>query len=70
MFTAGIGEHSAELRSRICRDLRFLGIELDEGANARHDFRLSTPQSRVVVAMEPTNEEWIAARHAHGHIRA
>jgi acetate kinase len=34
VFTAGIGEGSAPIRARICRRLRFLGVELDERANA------------------------------------
>lgn len=64
VFTAGNGEHNAFLRERICRDLAFLGIELDPAANAAHATVISTANSRVRVAVEPTNEEWIAARHA------
>jgi len=64
VFTAGIGEHSAELRQRICADLGFLGIELDAQANAAHGPIISAPTSRVVAVVEPTNEEWIAARQA------
>jgi acetate kinase len=63
-FTAGIGEHSAELRHRICAALGWLGIELDTQANAAHAATISTTASRVLVAVEPTNEEWIAASHA------
>lgn len=63
-FTAGIGEHNAELRARICRDLAWLGIELDDAANAADAAVISTPASRVAVVVEPTNEEWIAARSA------
>ena len=64
VFTAGIGEHSVELRRRICTGLRWLGLDLDETANAAQATRLSTPDSAVYIAIEPTNEEWIAARHA------
>lgn len=64
VFTAGIGEHSVEIRRRTCRDLAWLGVELDEAANARHDPIISTLSSRVTVVIEPTNEEWIAARQA------
>ncbi len=63
-FSAGIGEHSAEIRRRVCRDLAWLGIELDEDANARDAATISSAASRVRVAVEPTNEEWIAARQA------
>ncbi len=64
VFTAGVGEHSVEIRERICRDLGFLGIAVDDAANVAHASVMSTPASRVRVAVEPTNEEWIAALHA------
>lgn len=64
VFTAGVGEHSAEMRRRICRDLGFLGLALDEAANEANAALISAPGSAVAVAVEPTNEEWIAARHA------
>jgi len=64
VFTAGVGEHSAVIRSRICRDLAYLGVAVDESANERNDPVIAGPGSRVIVGVEPTNEEWIAARHA------
>jgi acetate kinase len=64
VFTAGVGEHSVVLRQRICAALGWLGLALDEEANARHAGVISAEGSRVRVAVEPTNEEWIAARHA------
>lgn len=64
VFTAGIGEHSAVLRQRICDELRFVGPELDGEANAGNASVISTPESRIVVGVEPANEEWVAARHA------
>lgn len=64
VFTAGIGEHSQVLRERICAGLGWLGVALDLPANAAHAPLISDPASRVRVAVEPTNEEWIAARHA------
>lgn len=63
-FTAGIGEHSAELRARICAALGWLGVQLDPVANARHAPVISSPSGSVLVVVEPTDEEWIAARHA------
>lgn len=63
-FTAGVGEHSAEIRRRICEHLSFIGLRLDAAANASHAAVISEPDSAVVVAVEPTNEEWIATRHA------
>jgi acetate kinase len=65
-FTAGIGEHSAALRTRICGAFDWLGVSLDEDANRRNASVISTPSSGVRVVVEPTDEEWIAARHALG----
>ncbi|WP_308924373.1 acetate/propionate family kinase [Janthinobacterium sp. J1-1] len=64
VFTAGIGEHSAVLRQRICDELKFVGPVLDGEANARNASVISTAHSRIVVGVEPANEEWVAARHA------
>ncbi len=63
-FTAGIGEHNAEIRRRVCADLGFLGARLDEDANARHEAVISRADSGLVIAVERTNEEWVAARNA------
>jgi acetate kinase len=63
-FTAGVGEHSAVLRGRICSALGWLGAHLDDEENRAHAPTISDAGSRVVVAVEPTNEEWIAASHA------
>jgi len=64
VFSGGVGEHNAAIRERVCRDLAFLGMELDDAANAEHAPLISASASRVAVAVEPTNEEWIAARAA------
>jgi acetate kinase len=63
-FTAGVGEHSAVLRERICRALGWLGVEIDGAANAANAATISRPTSRVRVVVEPTNEEWVAASQA------
>jgi acetate kinase len=63
VFTAGIGENSRSLRERVCRDARWLGVELDAGANARGAGRISTATSRVSAWVIPTNEELMIARH-------
>lgn len=62
VFTAGVGEYSAAIRKRICADLSFLGVSLDEAANDRNAPLVSSPGSGVGVAIEPANEEWVAAR--------
>lgn len=62
VFTAGVGEHSVELRKRVCHALAYFGIELADGANELSATTISSATSRVRVGVEPTNEEWIAAR--------
>ena len=69
VFTAGVGEHNAAIRERVCRDLAWLGVELDPQANAENAPVLSTPGSRVLVGCEPTNEEWLAALRADPLLR-
>ena len=63
VFTAGIGENSEEIRRRICESCTWLGVELDEAANARRGPRISSAQSRVSAWVIPTNEELMIARH-------
>jgi acetate kinase len=63
VFTAGIGEHAARVRQRICEDAGWLGVELDAAANAKNGPCISTPASRVPVWVLPTNEELMIARH-------
>lgn len=65
-FTAGIGENSPLVRAKVCSRLTFLGVHLDEKANEKA-FRgvegfITTPDSRVKVAVVPTNEELVIAR--------
>ena len=63
VFTAGVGENSAEIRQRICAASAWLGIELDADANARKATQISTSKSKVSVWVIPTNEELMIARH-------
>jgi acetate kinase len=63
IFTAGIGEHSAPIRERICEGLEFLGLELDAERNARHAPIVSRDGSRVVVRVMKTDEDLMIARH-------
>ena len=65
VFTAGIGENQTLHRSRICRQLECLGVELDEEINAAthgSEAEISTPDSKVKVFVIPTNEELVIAR--------
>jgi acetate kinase len=63
VFTAGIGENSPEVRSRICRSSAWLGIEIDPAANAGKGPQISRLSSRVSAWVIPTNEELMIARH-------
>ena len=63
VFTAGIGEHSATIRRRICEASAWLGIELDGPANDRHGPRITREGSHVSAWVIPTNEELMIARH-------
>jgi acetate kinase len=64
VFTGGIGENSKVVRSGVCRDLGWFGIELDLAKNetARGESLISTAASRVQIWTVPTNEELIVAR--------
>lgn len=63
VFTAGVGENSPQIRERVCAAAGWLGVELDDSANAAGGPRLSTPGSRVSAWAIPTNEELMIARH-------
>jgi acetate kinase len=63
VFTAGIGENSPEIRRRIVDACTWLGIQLDEAANAGKGPRISTTGSKVSAWVIPTNEELMIARH-------
>lgn len=63
-FTAGIGENAPTVRKKVVEYLGYLGITLDEEANGHRgeDLMISTPDSKVKVAIIPTNEELAIAR--------
>ena len=63
VFTAGIGENSAEIRRRICEASAWIGIEIDSAANRRGHSQISRAGSKVSAWVVPTNEELMIARH-------
>lgn len=63
VFTAGIGENAANIRTLICARLAWLGIRIDEAANVANARRISTSDSRVAVLVIPTDEERMIALH-------
>jgi acetate kinase len=69
VFTGGIGENSAEIRARVCRDAAWLGVELDPDTNAAAGPRISRDGSRVSAWVVPTNEELMIAVHTR-HVLA
>jgi acetate kinase len=69
VFTAGIGEGSAPVRAALCGKLAWLGVKLDEHANASNGPRISASDSAVSVWVIPTNEELMIAQHTLALIR-
>lgn len=68
VFTGGIGENAATIRSRICKGLQFLGIEIDKNKNNRHREIISTKNSAVTIRVIKTNEEFMIAQHSYHKI--
>ncbi len=66
IFSGGIGENSSKIRSMICEQMNWCGIEIDETRNAAqikgNEGIISTDSSRVKVWVIPTNEELLIAR--------
>lgn len=62
IFTAGIGENSAYIRELICQQLGYLGVKVDEQKNKNNELIIGTDDSKVNVAVIPTNEEIMIAR--------
>jgi acetate kinase len=69
VFTAGIGERSAEIRELVCERAAWLGIALDHAANRAGGPRISADRSRVAVYAIPTDEELMIARHTLAALR-
>lgn len=63
VFTAGIGERSAPVRTLVAEKLAWLGIGIDAAANAANEARISTAASRLPVYVIPTDEERMIALH-------
>ena len=64
VFTGGIGENNSRLRRRVCENLTYLGVKFDYDANVARgeDTMITTPDSKVKVALITTNEELMIAR--------
>ena len=71
VFTGGVGENSRELRRSVCAGLEFMGVEFDPAANEvrGEDKILSTPASRVKVAVIATDEELMIATDTYNLVK-
>jgi acetate kinase len=63
VFTAGIGENSAMIRTRVAEKLAWFGAIFDPIANRAEKTVFSQPDSRVALYVVPTDEELMIARH-------
>lgn len=70
IFTAGIGEHVASLRTQVCSRLGPLGVRLDAARNRRNALTISASRAKVRVLVIPTDEELQIAREAYGVVKA
>jgi acetate kinase len=62
VFSGGIGENASEIRARICHGLQFLGVELDENRNAKHEAVISKDGAAATVRVIRTDEELFIAQ--------
>ena len=65
VFTGGVGENQTGVRENVCKPLAFMGVEIDTALNATvrgTETLISTPSSRIKVAVIPTDEELLIAR--------
>ncbi|MBO4578574.1 MAG: acetate kinase [Clostridiales bacterium] len=72
VFTAGIGENTDTMRAAMCKDLEFLGVEIDDEINTGLRGReavISKASSKVTVCVIPTNEELAIAQETEALVR-
>ncbi len=69
VFTCGIGEHQPEIRAGVAKRLSWLGLAIDEKANAANDFTISTRESRIATHVIATDEEQVIADEALSLLR-
>ncbi|MFZ7102995.1 MAG: acetate/propionate family kinase [Peptococcaceae bacterium] len=72
IFTAGLGENSPETRYQVCKDLAYLGLEIDRDKNFTRgvEAEVTTEDSKVKVMVIPTNEELMIARDTYDIVKA
>jgi acetate kinase len=63
VFTAGIGQHAAPIRARICEGCEWLGARIDQAANNSGQEKIHSASSALQLAVIPTDEELMIAVH-------
>jgi acetate kinase len=69
VFCGGIGENSARIRQRVCEDLHWIGLDVDETRNAQNETIVSSNTSGAKIFVIETDEEAMIARHTVDLIR-
>jgi len=70
VFSGGIGEHSAQVRSRVCHGLDFLELSIDDRQNEAHSPVISSEKSRVGIRIVPSQEDRQIARHCRSLVQS
>ncbi|MDE6437975.1 MAG: hypothetical protein K2K69_10780, partial [Muribaculaceae bacterium] len=73
VFTGGVGENQAHVREEVCKQFKFIGLEIDKAVNdATHgtEAKISTADSKVTVCVIPTDEELMIARDTEAIVDA
>jgi acetate kinase len=73
VFTAGVGENDTRIRSRVCQNLEFFGLHLDEDRNQASGkglHEINQAAARVKILVVPTNEELAIARQCFALLEA
>ncbi len=69
VFTAGVGENAAQIRARIVGQLAWLGLDLSERANMRHEPRIGSARSKADILVIPTDEEAVIVRQVRAVVQ-
>lgn len=64
IFTGGVGEHAPLIREKVCNQLSWLGLAIDDQLNQTNQLEIATASSKVRVQVVPTDEEWMLAKYA------
>ena len=64
IFTAGVGEHAPIIREKVCHQLAWLGLAIDNTLNHNNQREIAAKSSKVRVQVVPTDEEWMLAKYA------